>query len=241
MAFSKLRSLSVIPDIGTEQENFIGNALPTLGEVMSVFFYEIRGCHDKRHAARNTVKKVRALWDCTVIPRMQDIKAIMKIEKTHKEWRGLQRHKKDRGQTDDSEERAENFKKQIGQLFDFSVQGAEEIMGQHLKSIKIEAEKEAWEEDLRFLQDQKGPRLMSIGDADKKLRREVINIKAAEQRREEKEEKRIGKLLGLDARKRKDEEKRRKSGKFFFITIPPPPPLPVTVLLTYLLVYQTNR
>lgn len=185
MALSKLRSASYIEGVGLETEDF-SNQLPTVRDVLCVFFYELRGKHVVRNAARHTMKKVAVLWDTTTIPRIQEIRGIEKIEATYHTLRGINRHKNDRRLTEAGVERKRAFECELNSLFDLAKSDAIQEMQQQAMAVKTDTEKFALEEDILFLEDQRGPRLRYVGDTDKKLKAHVIDKCRKENEREEK-------------------------------------------------------
>ncbi len=115
MALSKLRSASYIEGVGFVREDF-SNQLPTVREVLCVFFYELRGEHVVRDAARHTMRKVSVVWNTTTIPRIQEIRGIEKIEGTYHKLRGLNRHRKDPRLTEEGQERKIAFEAMLNSL-----------------------------------------------------------------------------------------------------------------------------
>ncbi|KAK3928606.1 Aconitate hydratase, mitochondrial [Frankliniella fusca] len=140
--------------------------LPTVRQVLSVFFYELHSCNNVRDAARGTFNNVKALWSKTHVPRINDDKAIIKIESLYKEWRGIRRHQDDRPLTKKAEARRAAFEEGLDKLFDVSKKDADFILQYMESRASSEGDKKMYQEERLFFADQCGPRIGTSGAAE---------------------------------------------------------------------------
>jgi hypothetical protein len=167
----------------------------------------MRSKHDVRGAAWQTYKEVKKLWDTTKIPCIKDLKIVEKIEGLYREWRVIKRHSDNPNPTVSAQNKRLAFQKSLDALFDMSKKDSVTFFDTMIKNAKDLSATRAWEEEKLFFLDQKGPRLGKIGSSiDNKMR-------LSDQKKREREERKIQKLLEEDSRRRSDEAKRKISGK----------------------------
>ncbi|KAK3926030.1 Chaperone protein DnaK [Frankliniella fusca] len=198
---SKLRKVSVIDGIGTEEPNLPTSAkLPTSRDVLRTFFFHMRNTHEVRHGARTAVSMVYKVWQTMKVPCVQEIRAIEKVEKLYHEYRALFKN------TPKNPNLKPGYVEKLDMLFDISKKDAVAYLEGQILNAKAPAEKKGWEEEKLFLLDQQGPRLFVIGGVD-------VLMRAKDVKRAEAEKRKIERLLEWDARRKKEEERRRAAGE----------------------------
>jgi hypothetical protein len=163
---SKLRSLAAVEIVGNTCDHLPPSKLPTLRQVLALFFCHLEMNHSVRDSARACVAQVLELWKKTKVPVQREDKAIENIEKYYKEWRGLTRHMKDRPPTDKGTSRRDEFEATLDNLFDISLKGANKMLCDARDRSYGEQERKMYEEEILFLEDQRGPRLGFIANID---------------------------------------------------------------------------
>lgn len=78
--------------IGKVESQILGAKLPSMKQVLQVFFNQMRYNNGVlRQSARDAVKMAIAFWERARIPTQTEIKCIQKLEKLYEEWRSLQK------------------------------------------------------------------------------------------------------------------------------------------------------
>ena len=212
---SKLRKASWIELVGFDSEELsCSSQLPTTRDVLCVFSCHMKMCHDVRQGAREAVRRVAEIWNTTKVPRVQDIRAIEKVERVYNDWRALFKNEKPSTNEEELSEQAstsdvltpkQTFESKLDKLFDISKKSSLDELQAMIRASKTDSEREAWEEEKLFFLDQLGPRLMKIGGIDVKMRR-------ADRKRAETEKRSVQRLLESEKRKQKELERRKCSG-----------------------------
>ncbi|KAK3916083.1 Spectrin alpha chain, non-erythrocytic 1 [Frankliniella fusca] len=192
------RSASVVDIIGNASPDLPPSKLPTVRQVLSVFFHELHSCNNVRDAARGTFNNVKALWSKTHVPRINDDKAIIKIESLYKEWRGIRRHQDDRLLMKKAEARRAAFEEGLDKLFDVSKKDADFILQYMESRASSEGDKKMYQEERLFFADQCGPRIGFNGNVD-------VEQLQKERARRDKEERKIRRLLAANAKRMREE------------------------------------
>lgn len=150
----KLRSDTDYYLIGFEEYDILGAKLPTLRQVLKVFFFHH---HTERQSLRESsklaVQKVKSIWSKSGIKTREDKHCIDKLEAHYKEWQNM---KKSKGRKTLRQSEIENaFIQKLEILFDIA----------HAKAI----ENCKFEEDKEFLIAQRqADRTGSMGVFDKR-------------------------------------------------------------------------
>lgn len=149
--------------IGYQKVNLNGCKLPSIGDCLRVFFYNLRTVKlPTKDSARLVIKECSIFWEKARIPIQATDKAEKKLIKLYEEWRELHKHKS--RESDTYKKKREDWQNFQNDLFDIAHQNANDL-------IKIE-------EDRQFLINQrvKGRKgCMSGVD---------VNLKKREERRE---------------------------------------------------------
>lgn len=157
MSHKQLRSSdNIIFLVGKCENGLAGAKLPSIQQVLKVFFYKIRVEHNTvKQSARYTISLTLEFWKRARIPTQTEVNCIKKLIKIYEEWRAVQKNSSSkfevhRQKEQEFREHIENF------VFDIASSDAFQIM-------KIE-------EDKNFLikQREKG-RPGSMAGVDKKL------------------------------------------------------------------------
>lgn len=81
--------------IGDVDIQILGNKLPSILQVLKVFFFHNRVLKSTlRESAANTIAEVKVFWQKAGLPTQRDQRCIEKILNLHKEYRSLQKNKK---------------------------------------------------------------------------------------------------------------------------------------------------
>jgi len=130
----KLRSDYQIFLIGSEETQIHGSKLPSNGQMLSVFFYNMRTVNlVVRESAALAVRECCIFWEKARIPIRAIQHCIDKLIKLYNEWRSLQ---KNSTKVDESYRLKENdFKNKLNLLFDIAHSDA-------LKLIKIDVDRQ---------------------------------------------------------------------------------------------------
>ena len=105
----------------------------------------------------SAVAQIINIWDMAKIPSMTVQNAKKKLEKLFNKWIWLQ--KREKQHTDKDVQNRKEFNDSLGILFDIACPSWEK----KITTDRIESNEER-EEDLRFLQDQRGPRKEVLGE-----------------------------------------------------------------------------
>lgn len=116
---AKLRSSNNIFLIGHDYDQILGSKLPSIQQVLRVFFYN----HNKvgltvRESAALTIKEASVFWSKARIPIRQEYHCITKLEKLFKEWKGLLKNRNKSNESFRANERA--FVANFNNLFDIA-------------------------------------------------------------------------------------------------------------------------
>lgn len=134
---------------------FTGSKLPSIHDVLAVYFYELKdNKRTKLEAAKTTIEKLFIPWNKARIPVRDERRAIKKLEELITTWENIKKNKK--RQTSPQKQKEEAFTAEFPNLFDVA-------HGDALEMIDIQ-------EDREFLPAQREPgrRGCMIG-LDKKL------------------------------------------------------------------------
>lgn len=76
--------------IGNESEQLKGRKLPTVRQVLSVFFHKHSSLKlTIRQSASDTIADVVKVWDKSAVKIIKNYNAVTKLIKIHDEWRKL--------------------------------------------------------------------------------------------------------------------------------------------------------
>lgn len=127
--------------IGDVSENVCGRKLPTVRELMSVFFYEHNFCGFAiKKSARNTINKIQSHWSRAGIPTCGIEYAIKKLLAIHRNWRTLKksRHRK---KSTVQFMKTSNLKITMLELFDIAKPGVEKLLNDEQKLFLLDKKK----------------------------------------------------------------------------------------------------
>ena len=146
---SSTRSKTKVYLLGSTKEFLSGTKLPSVGDVLRFYLYQLKTSTTKHEAAVATLNEVRTFWDKARIPMRRVDNAVKQLEDLVKRWEGLKKNKARRTDTQVANEEA--LKDILNDLFDIAHQDA-------LDMIKIG-------EDKAFLlaQREKGRRGLMVG------------------------------------------------------------------------------
>lgn len=89
------RKESAINLIGALSNQILGSKLPSIRQVMSVFFYNMRCVKlNSRNSAQLTIRKAVIFWEKARIPTRKLQHCISKLLKLYTEWQELQKNVK---------------------------------------------------------------------------------------------------------------------------------------------------
>ena len=119
--------------IDHDQSQITGAKLPSNGQVLRVFFYNMRKVNLLlRPGANLVIKEVEVFWEKARIPTKKLQRSIENLESLYTEWKNLQKSCK--GRTELQEKRERDFLDMLDDLFDIA-------HADGLKMIKIEEDK----------------------------------------------------------------------------------------------------
>jgi hypothetical protein len=148
------RAKSYIYLIGDPLQKFDGRLLPTVREVLMVYFFNHKiDKLSQKAATQNVVREVCEIWSKARVPTAEERNIIFKLNNSLQIYRNICRNKGRHGAAQVAKER--EFESSINQLFDIA-------HIQAMKLIKIE-------EDKLFLIDQRTERKMIMSTIDKEL------------------------------------------------------------------------
>lgn len=186
---SDVESLHRIDIIGRTSHQITGAKLPSLRQVLSVMFHNMRFVKlSARESAKLAINLAAIFWHQARIPIRAEARCIDKLEKEYDKWKNIQRTKPDK-RSETKKKVAQEFGDRLDDLFDIAA-------GDALETIRIE-------EDKAFLlsQREKGRPGCMIGVD--------MTLYGRERRAQERREKE-------EARKRKHEEMSREQCNIFF-------------------------
>ena len=70
-----------------------GTKLPSVGDVLRFYLYQLKTSSSKHEAAVATLTEVQTFWDRVRIPTRYDYNAVKQIENLVKRWEGLKKNK----------------------------------------------------------------------------------------------------------------------------------------------------
>lgn len=184
----KLRKNTLVKFVGPECEFITGARLPTTRQVLAAFYHQLRSKKlPLRDSARNAVKQVYCYWQKTKIPIVQEIKSIAKVESLHVELSAVCKNSS-RKNSKAQIEREVRFCTKLDKLFDISRSTAIPEMEKMAQKEMDPAVKQALNEDIIFLKDQKeGDRAGSISGIDGALAAKTQKKAKTKQRKEERQ------------------------------------------------------
>ncbi|KAL4113867.1 hypothetical protein QTP88_017425 [Uroleucon formosanum] len=168
-----LRTHDEVYLVGNVNNQIVGSKLPSIKQVLSVLFYNLR--HVKlnlRESARLVFKETVLFWQKARIPVRDEQHCILKLEKLYQNLRELQKSAK--RASEKNTKNVNEFKEKLNDLFDVSHSNS-------LNMMKIEEDK-----NFLLMQRQKGrPGCMLGTDTNlaKKEHRAFVNLHKSEQRR----------------------------------------------------------
>ena len=159
-------------DLGQPWNEFLKSDLPTAKDVLRRYSYEVKIKGSTKKLSINTVSsEVFGIWINEGIPARQIQHVKKQIEKIVDEYRNIARNSS--RQTESQKKREQLFTEKISKLFDIA----------HQDAIKIMKSKRGNEENIAFLEDQRGPREMMMGGLDEKNKQK--NIKSMKRKTRE--------------------------------------------------------
>lgn len=126
--------------IGTPNSNVFGRKLPTVKEVMSVFFYHHVVLKETiRKSAGNTIVKVEKQWHSAGLPVCGRENAVKKLIELHFKWKGLQKNKSKKNSPAQMKNQS-LFQTKLAELFDITDQKSLQSIN-YDKKIFLEGQK----------------------------------------------------------------------------------------------------
>ena len=195
----RLRCKTDIPLIGQECDNLGGARLPSIRDVLRVFFHK----HNTekltvRDSARAVSGQVIDLWAKTKIPVILPCHIINAIISLHKEWKNVMSHETRTGAAQ-KKNKTESFCSKLDRFFDISKRNALVVMANDPDP--------ATREDRDFLiaqQTNRGGYIANVDPVDARIQR----------RKQRRDLNRAERNAALQERKERETAKRRKLGKF---------------------------
>jgi len=124
---SSLRDANYIYLVGHPSSQIVGSKLPSIQQVLSVFFYNMREVKlNINESSKLVIKEVSVFWQKARIPIKAEQHCISKLQKYYYEWRDLQKlqHRK----TETQKKKNELFISTLNDLFDIAQADALNIM-----------------------------------------------------------------------------------------------------------------
>lgn len=124
---SSLRDANYIYLVGHPSSQIVGSKLPSIQQVLSVFFYNMREVKlNINESSKLVIKEVSVFWQKARIPIKAEQHCISKLQKYYYEWRDLQKlqHRK----TETQQKKNEQFISTLNDLFDIAQADALNIM-----------------------------------------------------------------------------------------------------------------
>lgn len=73
--------------IGPERPNIVGRKLPSIRQVLSLFFYKHRTCNlTIRQSSSKVIAETEIFWKASGLPTCLTENAIVKLEKLYRKW-----------------------------------------------------------------------------------------------------------------------------------------------------------
>lgn len=129
-----LRDSNKIFLVGHISNQIIGSKLPSIKQVLSVLFFNMRKVNlNLRDSAKLVIREVIIFWEKARIPVREEYHLLKKVESIYNEWRNLQKHSTRKSAKDRKNE--EIFVNKLNDIFDIAHARALDIM-------KIESDKQ---------------------------------------------------------------------------------------------------
>lgn len=123
----KLRSKTEIFLVGFETYQILGSKLPTLKQVLQLFFHHCRTLKmNQRESATLVIQEVFIFWEKAKIPIRKQQHCIDKLLNLYEEWQRLAKNKSRK--TDAQRKNQHEFEKRMVSLFDISHSNAMNMM-----------------------------------------------------------------------------------------------------------------
>lgn len=163
--------------IGVMQEGIEGNKLPSVRQVLQVFFYELRSEKGTvRSSATRAIRLAEEFWQKARIPTKRTQKSIEKLEEIYRHWEKIVKNRTRR--TPAQVEKEKLFDESLDDLFDIAHNDA-------LKLITIE-------EDKQFLINQrKKGRIGYMTSVDKTLAQKEARIEVRHYQEENRQQRAV--------------------------------------------------
>lgn len=116
-----LRSNTEIYLIGFEKSQILGSKLPTIKEVLQLFFYHVRTQNTSiRQSASLATREAILFWEKAKIPTRKEQHCIDKLLKLYEEWRIVQKSSKSRNKTEVHRKNESDFETKLNHIFDIA-------------------------------------------------------------------------------------------------------------------------
>lgn len=120
--------------VGRISNQIIGSKLPSIKQVLSVLFFNMRKVNLNLHdSAKLVIREVVIFWEKARIPVREEYHLLKKVESLYNEWRNLQKHSTRKSARDRKNE--EDFVNKFDDIFDIAHARA-------LNLMKIESDKQ---------------------------------------------------------------------------------------------------
>ena len=105
--------------IGPTIQTLAGGKLPSIGDVMSVFFYHHKVNKETiKESAKQVIKKVLPFWEMARIATCLEIRARRRVEKQFKKWMNLKKSSSRKTEIQQKQEKV--YKEGLSELFDIA-------------------------------------------------------------------------------------------------------------------------
>ena len=161
----------IVGKLVTSLEAKTGCQLPTKSQVLSHFLYlnsqEMRNS-SKDLVSKVVIEKVEVIWSLSGIPfsHYKTGRSKLYLQKLYQKYDSIKKNVN----RPIFKDQKNIFCRDLAQLFDIGLSNAAEL----IRSDRLRS-KTAIEADLKFYEDQKGPRIMAIGTEDRKYTEKVAN------------------------------------------------------------------
>ena len=113
--------------VGKVNSQIYGAKLPSIKEVLSVFFFNIRiGNLSVRQSSALTIKEVSIFWEKSRVPIRQEFHCIAKLEALYEVWKNLSKSK--HKYSKNLQQKRDEFVRSLDELFDIAHANALETM-----------------------------------------------------------------------------------------------------------------